>query len=105
MPAVAGCSCRGADECRMIRQEGDGAPPLQVADQRAVALPTTEGPIVDADHGQGLGQPPGAAAHGPQHRVSAHRHNQPAGEALRRPATKREAEMMDNGLQPSCSSA
>ncbi|MBB2965254.1 hypothetical protein FHU13_005683, partial [Methylobacterium sp. R2-1] len=87
-----------------IRQEGDDAPPLQVADQRAVALPTAEGPIVDADHGQGLGRPLGAAAHGSQHRVPARRHHQSAGEALRRPATEREAEMMDDGLQPSCSS-
>lgn len=58
-----------------IRQKGDDAPQLQVADQRAVALPTAEGPIIDADHGQGLGRPPGAAAHGSQHRVPARRHH------------------------------
>ena len=87
-----------------IRQVGDDATPLQVADQRAVVLPTAERLFVDSYHGQGLGRPPGAAAHGPQHRVPARRHHRPASEALRRPATEGEGKIMYVGLQPSCPS-
>lgn len=36
-----------------IRQEGDDVPPLQVAYQRAVALPLAERPVVNADYVQG----------------------------------------------------
>lgn len=37
-----------------IRQQGEGAPPLQIDDDGAVAPPTTERPVVDADHARCL---------------------------------------------------
>lgn len=85
-----------------IRQEGHGATPLQAADQRAVALPAAERPVVGADSVQGHYRPLGPAPHGLQHRDPARQHHELAGEAGCRPATKREAEMMDDAVQPSC---
>ena len=64
-------------------------------------MPAAERPIINAVHVEGLCRPLGAAAHGPQHRVPARRHHEQAAEALSRPATEREAELMDDGVQPS----
>jgi hypothetical protein len=60
----------GAEPCLddadlAIRQKGDDAPPLQVADQRALALPAAERPIANADHVQEFCWPLSVAPYGP----------------------------------------
>ena len=45
------------NSCRLaVGQQTDDATPLQIADDRAVALPPLERPVIDADHARRLGR-------------------------------------------------
>jgi hypothetical protein len=76
--------------CRAIGQELDGPPSFQVHDDRAVAPPLAQGPVIDADHrgpfGRGDRQPPQC----PQHRRRAGRHAEGVQKPSRRAAAERE---------------
>ena len=74
--------------------------PFQITDNRAVSVVLTPGPVIDADNLEAIITSDGASPNDPQQCVFAYRHHQPLGKASTRFATKREAEMMDNQLQP-----
>lgn len=78
----------------------DDLAPLQVADDAAVAMPALPRPVVDADHPRRRPRLRRPRPDGPQQRVLAHRQQQASGQPLAGTAAEREAEMMDDGLQP-----
>jgi hypothetical protein len=74
--------------------------PLEVADNRSVAMPALPRPVVDADNPRCRLRDHRPGANHPQQGVLAHRHQQPPGEALAGASAECEAEMMDDALQP-----
>lgn len=95
-----GCKPRLNSAALPIRQQGDDTAPFQVADQRAVALSSTE-VVVDAYHARMLHRTDGTAAHGPEHRIPTGRDHEPSGETGCGPATEGKAEMMHDVVEPS----
>ena len=80
------------DGCPLaIGQERHDAPAFQIADDRPIAMITTEGPVVDADHAQGADAARPAAPHDSQQRVVADGQHQPLGEGRCRSAAERQA--------------
>lgn len=78
----------------------DDLAPLQVADDASVAMPALPRPVVDADHTRCQPRLRRPRADGPQQRVPAHQHQQAPGQPLARTTAERQAEMVDDGLQP-----
>lgn len=78
----------------------DDLAPLQVANDAAVAMPALPRPVVNADHPRCWPRRRRPGPDGPQERVLAHRHQQAPGEPLAGTAAERQAEMMNDGLQP-----
>ena len=78
----------------------DDPAPLQVADNRPVALIAPKSPVVDPDNLQSRGIWAGPPAHDPQKRVVADRQHQALREARPGSAAQRQTEMMDDALQP-----
>ena len=83
-----------------VGQQGHHAPTFQIADDGAVAVVAAIGPVIDADHGQRLGSRQGAPTHDAEQRVVADRQHEPLGEPGTRPAAHRQAEMVDDLLEP-----
>lgn len=83
-----------------IRQQGDRLAPLQVADDRAVALVAAPSPVIDSDHRWRDEAWTAMAAHHPQQGVVADRQHQPAGEPGRGAPAQGEAQMMDDVIEP-----
>ena len=86
--------------CFPVREEVNDAAVLQVADHRAVALPTLPGEVVDADYLDGSGHRWRTAAQHAQQRVATHRKHKPTGEAGGGPASESQAEVVDQILEP-----
>ena len=72
------------------------------SDNCPIAVIAAEGPVVDANYGQGFFPELSAAAYHPQQRVIAHRQHQSLGEMRTRSSAKCQTKMMDNALQPRC---
>jgi hypothetical protein len=83
-----------------IRQQGDGLPPLQIADDRPIGLAPPESKIINADDGKFIVLISNTAANHPQQCVIAHWYHQTIGKGRRRSATERQTEMMNDDLQP-----
>ena len=84
-----------------IRQDVDDAVPLEVADDRAVAVALLPRPVVDADHPRRHGLAyVDLRAHAPQECVLADGEEKPPGHALPGPAAKGEAETAHQLLKP-----
>jgi transposase InsO family protein len=83
-----------------VGKQVDNLTSLQIADDGAVAMPALPGPVVDADNpGDRLRLRRPRANHA-QQRVLADRHEQAPGQALAGAAAEREAEMVNDALQP-----
>ena len=83
-----------------IRQQIDDPATLQIADQRAVALPALPRPVVDADDRWRIVGPSGATAQRAKQRVAADRHQQPGRKLGTRTTTERQAEMVRQPVEP-----
>jgi hypothetical protein len=83
-----------------IRQQRHYSPPLQITDNRPIAVVAPPGPVVDADDGRPLHREARTPAHDTQQRVVAHGHYEALGEPRARSSAEREPEMMDKALQP-----
>jgi hypothetical protein len=83
-----------------IRKQRHDLSPLQIADNRAIAVVSPKSPIIDAGNRWSLSWRPGSSPHDAQKRVVADRNHQSLSEAGRRPAAKRQAQMVDNMFQP-----
>jgi hypothetical protein len=82
-----------------VRQQGDGPAPLEIANERAVSLIASPGPVIDADDGRRNDRLPTAPPHDPQQRVVAHQHHQPACEIRSRTPAKSKRQMMHDVLK------
>jgi hypothetical protein len=87
---------------RRLRGRGaiDDFAPLEVADDGTVARSAFPRPVVNADRARRRIRLRCPSPDQSEQRVLAYRHQQPPGEALAGPAAEREAEMVDDGLQP-----
>src|SRR5690606_25650841 len=83
-----------------VRQKIDHAPPLQVADQRPVAVPLAPRPVVYADDLRRLLRRPRSTTNRAQKRILANRQQQPPRHPLPRASAKRPAEMLNEPVQP-----
>jgi len=91
------------NRCRLpIRQQGHDTPPLKVADNRCVTVIAPDSPVIDANDRQWLGARKCPPPHHAQHGIVADRKHQARGEARCRPATERQAEMMNHAIEPVC---
>src|SRR4051794_31053186 len=77
-----------------------GSVPFPVADEGAVAMVAPPGKVVDADHVQRVCPGCRSAPDDPQERVAANGQLEALSQARPRPAAERQAEMVDNLLQP-----
>src|SRR5215213_9621168 len=77
--------------------------PLQIADDRAIAVTALPGPVVDTDRPRGSGRLQGMAANDTQQGVLADRQEQTLGEILSWSPTQRQTKMMNNAFQTRCS--
>ena len=75
-------------------------PPLQIAHDRSVTVAPSHGPVIDADDSQRIDPWQRSSPNDPKQRVVADRQHQPLGKTSRRPAAKRQPQMMDEMLQP-----
>ena len=82
-----------------IRHPVDHPVPLQIADQRAVALPLPPGPVVEADRPGCVGISSGRRSDAAQKGVLADRQQKPPGERLCRATAESEAELPDDALK------
>jgi hypothetical protein len=91
-----------------VGQQRDGPAPLQIADERPVALVPAPCPVIDADDRR-RNQPRAAApSHDTQDSILADGRHQPLRQTACRPATERDCEMMDELVQavgPTCLTA
>jgi len=99
--AGMGSEPRGDGRDLAVGQQLHDPVPFQIADDRAVAMVAAERPVIDADHGQGIGPAARPAPHDTQQRVVADRQHQPFGEDGTRPAAENETEVMDDPLHAS----
>jgi hypothetical protein len=83
-----------------IGQKGDRRATLKVADQRAVAVIASPGPVIDADNRRRRKASRPTAAHHTQQRVIAHDDIEPARKGGCRPASERNRETVDHVIQP-----
>ena len=83
-----------------IRQQCDRTPTLEVDDNRSIAAVASERLVVDADDAKRQIRLHRPSPHDPQQRVVADRQHEASGKTGARPTAQRQAEMMDNGLQP-----
>jgi len=60
----------------------------------------SKGPIVNAGHNQKVGSQPCLPPHDSQQRIVADGQHQPPCETCRRPAAKRQPEVVDDAFQP-----
>jgi hypothetical protein len=84
-----------------IRQKGNHAPPGEVTDDRAVTVIAAQRPVVNADDLERVSVRSCVPAYGPKQRVLAHRHHQSARKALSGSAAQRQAEVMNEAVEPS----
>ena len=84
-----------------VGQELHDPAPLQIADDRSIAMISAKGPVIDPDGGERLGSRAGLAPHDTQQGVIADGQHQPLGEAGRRPTPECQSEMMDEAFEPS----
>ncbi len=83
-----------------IGKQRHDPPPLQVTDNRSIAVVSSESPIVNAGDDDRISPWAASSAHDPQQGIVAHRQHQPLGEACRWPTAKCQAEMVDDIFQP-----
>ncbi len=91
---------RGDGRNLAVRQQLDDPTPLQVADDRAVAVVAAERPIIDVDHCQGLSTGTSAAPHDAQQGVVSHRQHEPGSEDGTGSSAESKAKMVDDPLHP-----
>ena len=107
---VAGDQCnlrlrRQPGLCRRgltIGKERDCPAPLQIADQRAVTSVASPRPVVDPDCGGRDKAWAAPTSNRPQQRVLADRQHQAPGQARGGASAQRQAEIMDDVIQPRC---
>jgi hypothetical protein len=83
-----------------VGQQGHHAPTFQIADDGAVAVVAAEGPVINADHGQRPCSRQSSSTYDAEQGVVADRQHEPLGEPGTGPAAHRQAEMMDDLLEP-----
>jgi len=83
-----------------VGQQRHDPPPLQIADDRSVAMVLAEGPVINTGNDKGLGRRAGPSPDDPQQGIVTHGQHQPLGEICRRPAAQRQTQMMNNAFQP-----
>jgi len=81
-----------------VRQQPDRPPPLQIADQGAVAMVTSPCPVVDPNYPRCLDWQGCASPYQPQQRIVADRQLQAPGQVRRRTTTQGQTELVDQKL-------
>jgi hypothetical protein len=91
---------RGHSRGLTIRQNVDDPSPLEITDNRPVSMTTLPGPVIDTDDTGCLGRRCHLASDNTKESVFTHREEEASRKTLPRSAAQREAEMMNQPLQP-----
>jgi hypothetical protein len=91
---------RGHRRGLTIRQNVDDPSPLEITDNRPVSVTALPGPVIDTDDTGCLGRRRHLASDNTKESVFTHREEEATCKALARSAAQREAEMMNQPLQP-----
>jgi len=91
---------RGHRRGLTIRQNVDDPSPLEITDNRSVSTTALPGPVIDTDDTRCLGRRCHLATDNTKESVFTHREKEASCEALPWSAAQREAEMMNQPLQP-----
>jgi hypothetical protein len=83
-----------------VGQQRHDPPPLQIADDRSVAMVLAEGPVINAGNDHRLGWRTGSSPDNPQQGIVAHGQHQSSGETCRRTAAERQTQVMNDAFQP-----
>jgi hypothetical protein len=91
------------DGCNLsVSQERYDPSAFEIANDGAIAMILTPGPIIDADDMERLGRQFRSSPDHPEQGVVADRHSQPLGKVGGRAAAQCQSEMMNDTLQPRC---
>jgi hypothetical protein len=82
-----------------VWKQGDGLAPLQIADDRSIALISPPSPVIDPDYRRRDEARASAPSHDAQQRVVAHRRHQPPRETASWPAAQGEPEAVDDVIE------
>jgi hypothetical protein len=96
MSGEPGLGCRGLT----IWQQGDDPAPFQVADDAGVSVIAPPGPIINADNLKRVSRGTVTASDHAQESILTHRQHQPPREVCCRSTAKRQAEVMNDRVQP-----
>jgi hypothetical protein len=91
---------RGHRRRLTIWQNVDDPSPLEITDNRPVSMTTLPGPVIDTDDTGCLGRRCRLASDNTKESVLTHREEEASCKALPRSTAQREAEMMNQSLQP-----
>jgi hypothetical protein len=91
---------RGHRRGLTIWQNVDDPSPLEITDNRPISMTALPGPVIDTDHTGCLGRRCHLASDNTKESVFTHREEEASRKALPRSAAQREAEMMNQPLQP-----